>query len=225
MPQRSELSTAPLTASAASNPVNARPAFGPLEASDIVRIQAVSQGVLSAQAREQVNPQEAAMLQSLHALAAQLSSLVTSAHPSALQLQSTANGGNTTTAGVGNRATQESQLRPHLNTLAQHYQTVQALPDGDDGKTARLKQISSQVQHITQQVEDALSIADDVERFKRLAELGQQTRSRTPAQWWADQRAQARASGLPDPLPDSPTITTEPHHRLGLDDLKNKAGH
>ena len=207
--------------------IAARPVFGTLDASELAQIQTISQGILTAKAGERVSAQEQAMLQSLHALSAAM--MLTTTRTPSLTINLAAGPLATPLSQVTEQATLEGRLRPHLNALAQHIQAVQQLSvQAEDGsgspKQVHLLQLASQISAVTQTVEALLAQPDDAERSARLAELGRRLRSRTPAQWWADQRAQARSDHLPDPLPDSPTLTTQAHHRAGLDELQSNGG-
>ena len=215
----------------AVTPANARPVFGKLDPTELGKIKAISQGVLTAQASMQVSPQEAAMLQSLHALSATLvQQAVRTPHITLANGIGTGTGATPAQMrGQVERDNVEGKLRPHLNALAQHVQSAQSHQAqshaaGEDQQQSRLLRLANTVGAITQDVEDALVIPDETARTHRLGELGQQLHSRTPAQWWAEQRARAIAADLTDPLPDSPTLTTRAQHLSGLDDSQHKAG-
>lgn len=215
-------------APATATPASGRMVFGKLDAAALGQIQIISQGILTAKGSEQVSAQEQAMLQSLHALSASLDQMANQTHMPILKLESSTPAADRKMERAVERASVEGKLRPHLESLATHVQTVQSmsqsLSDSEDEKQIRFMHLAGRAAAITHDVESALMISDDGERLARLTDLGKHLHSRTPAQWWAEQRDQARANGLPDPLPDSPTLTTEVRHRTGLDNLQNKAG-
>lgn len=206
----------------------ALPVFGPLDATQLSQVQAVSQAVLAAKGSQRPSAEEEALRAELHGLAGSVDQ--------ALQLTGGKNNVSiATTGGAAESADAQdvssrkvsNLLGPRVASLHERRAAIDSLSaSGDETQqqaVAHVQRLSQRVGDLEQSVQEAINTSDDAQRNARLTNLKKQLQPRTLAEWWQDRDEEAAMAAGTAVLPAStPTMTTLTQHRPGLDDLRRR---